>query len=242
MDRPGLIFIPGMMCDARLFAPQIEALAACFAMEVADIGGACDMAQLARCVLAKTRFERFAVCGLSMGGIVAMAMLQEAPERISRLALLDTNHHADARERYALRNRQIDDVRAGHLHRVIVDEMKPNYLARANRGNHALLTLLVDMAMDLGPAVFVNQSLALRDRPDYTSALSAYPGRALVMCGAEDQLCPPERHHEIAALMPSASLEIVAGAGHISTLEQPDTVTRLLSDFLMNPASEAGHA
>ena len=167
-----------------------------------------------------------------MGGIVAMAMVSQQPQRITRLALLDTNHHADPPERLEVRNRQIDQVRNGHLRDVIVEEMKPNYLAEANRGKQELLDLLIDMAMDLGPDVFVAQSLALRDRPDQELALGSYTGTSLVLCGAEDLLCTPQRHAEIAGLLSNSTLRVVPGAGHISTLEAPAEVNRAIEAWL----------
>ena len=155
-----------------------------------------------------------------------------APERISRLALLDTNHHADLPERHEIRNRQIEEVLAGKLRAIIIEEMKPVYLAERNRGNQALLDLLVDMAMDVGADDFVAQSVALRDRPDQTAILGNLHVPALILCGEEDRLCPPVRHREMVGLMPDAELEIVPGAGHITTLENPDAVNAALQNWL----------
>jgi len=169
-----------------------------------------------------------------MGGIVAMAMAGIAPQRIGRLALLDTNHRADAPDRRTIRDRQIADVR-GLLREVIVEEMKPAYLAERNRNNRQLLDLLVEMALDAGEDAFVAQSLALRDRPDRSAALARFRGPALVLCGEQDRLCPPERHQEIAALLAAAQLAVIAGAGHISTLENPAAVNKALEDWLARP-------
>ena len=145
---------------------------------------------------------------------------------------MDSNHHADAPERYDIRNRQIEDVRAGRLRDVIIDEMKPVYLAEENRGNQELLDLLVDMAMDVGAETFIAQSIALRERPDYTEALRAYAGPSLVLCGEKDNLCPPERHREMAGLLPDAELAFIPSAGHISTLENPDAVNTAMRNWL----------
>ena len=155
------------------------------------------------------------IAGLSMGGIVAMAMTGIAPERIERLALLDTNHLADAPERFDIRNRQIEDVRAGRLRSVIVDEMKPVYLAMANRSNQALLDLLVEMAMDVGDETFVAQSIALRDRPGQAAALRSYTGPSLVLCG--------RRRQSLSARPPSRNCRSAAGSG--SGFSSPVPVT-----------------
>ena len=230
--RYGLVLVPGMMCDARLFAPQIARLGPDVPLHVCDIGGRDSMPALAEAALEAIPFQRFALAGLSMGGICAMEMVRQASERVERLALLDTNHLADAPERRPVRNRQIEDVRDGRLRQVIVDEMKPHYLAAANRHDTALLDLLIRMAMELGPDCFIRQSIALRDRPDYSSTLAGYRGQTLVLCGEKDVVCPPERHRAMAALLPNARLAIIAGAGHLTTLEAGQQVNAHLEAWL----------
>ncbi len=230
--RQDLVLLPGMMCDERLFAPQVAHFGGRHAVYVPRLVGTDTIEGLARQVLDEIAWERFVVAGLSMGGIVAMEMLAQAPGRIDKAILLDTNHLADAPERRVMRERQIADVQAGRLRQVIVEEMKPHYLAEANRSDAALLDLLVAMALDLGEAAFVDQSRALAARCDYTAVLADWPKPTLLISGAEDALCPPERHQAMAALLPNATLEIVPGAGHITTLEQPDAINRLVDAFL----------
>jgi pimeloyl-ACP methyl ester carboxylesterase len=110
--------------------------------------------------------------------------------------------------------------------------MKPTYLAISNRSRADLLDLLVDMAMKLGPSVFIEQSLALRDRQSFADILPTFSGPAIVLVGAEDQLCPPERHREIASLLPSATYAEIQGAGHITTLETPEAIIAALRGWL----------
>lgn len=227
--------LPGMMCDARLFAPQIEHLRDRYHILVPLLAGSSSIEGLARQVLASVTEPQFNLLGLSMGGIVAMAATGLARERILRLALLDTNQRGDGPERFAMRNRQIAEVRAGKLRHVIVREMKPSYLAPENRSNQALLDLLVDMAIGLGPEVFIEQSIALRDRGDQSEALRRFRGPSLVLCGAEDTLCPPKGHAEIARLLARASLSRIGGAGHITTLEQPALVNEAIGRWIRKP-------
>lgn len=226
-----LVLLPGMMCDARLFAPQTAALADAAEVSVGEITAHDGMDALADAVLAEAP-QRFALGGLSMGGIVALAIVARAPERVTRLALLDTNHRPDPPERRPVRDRQIAEVRAGRLREVLIEEMKPNYLGRASARDRDLLDLVAAMGDALGPEVFVRQSLALRNRPDRTAALAAYPGPTLVLCGSEDRLCPPERHREMASLARDATLVIVPEAGHLSTLERPEAVNAALRSWL----------
>lgn len=226
-----LFFIPGLMCDERLFAHQAAALADNAKVVCARLDGPASIEGLAGMLLEEHR-GALCVAGLSMGGIVAMEMVRQAPERIERLALLDTNHHADLPERFPIRNRQIEDVRNDELARVVTEEMRPTYLAAANAGNSALLALVLDMAVTLGPDLFERQSLALRDRRDQTEALRAYTGPTLVLCGEEDQLCPPSRHREMAGLLTNSQLVIIEHAGHLPTVEQPDMVSAALAHWL----------
>jgi len=219
-----------MMCDARLFGPQIDALSGRVPIMACPLGGHDTIAAIAREILSYAP-PVFALAGLSMGGIVAMEMLRQAPERVARLALLDTNPLAEEEGAKARRIPQMAAVRAGRLSDVLRDEMKPNYLARTP-GRQAVLDLCMAMAMDLGPDVFLSQSAALRDRPDQCETLRNFAGPSLVLCGAEDALCPVARHELMAGLLPNADLEIIAQAGHLPTLEQPETTTAALARWL----------
>lgn len=228
-----LVLLPGMMCDARLFGPQTACFSGRRVVHHAPISGAESMQGLAAAVLAQAP-ARFALAGLSMGGIVAMEVLRQAPERVERLALLDTNPLAEAEEVKARRGPQIDKARAGRLAEVMRDEMKPNYLADGP-GKRELLDLCMQMALDLGPEVFVRQSVALRDRPDQRETLRAFKGPALVLCGREDALCPVARHELMADLLPNATLTIIDGAGHMPTLEKPQETNAALARWLEAP-------
>ncbi len=221
-----LILLPGMMCDARLFGPQIAALSALGPVSVADLGGADSIEALARGLWADAP-PRVALAGLSMGGIVAMEMLRQAPDRIAGLALMDTNPLAETDEVKARRGPQIDKARAGRLAEVMRDEMKPNYLTEGPRRDE-ILALCMEMALDLGPDVFCRQSVALRDRPDQPETLAAWRGPTLILCGRDDALCPVARHELMHALIPGSRLTIIEGAGHLPTLEQPDQTTAAL--------------
>lgn len=225
-----LVLLPGMMCDARLFAPQVAAISATRAVHCAPIGGHEGVAALAAEVLAHAP-PRFALAGLSMGGIVAMEVLRRAPERVERLALLDTNPWAERPEVSAAREPQIATARGGGLARVMRDEMKPHYLADGPR-RAEILDLCMAMALALGPEVFVRQSRALATRPDQEETLAAFRGPALVLMGEGDRLCPRDRHDRMHALIPGSRLAVIAGAGHLPTLEEPEATTAEITRWL----------
>ncbi len=232
---PPLLLLPGMMCDARLFQPQIDALSGRVPLMTCPIGGHDTMADLAAAILA-TAPPRFALAGLSMGGIVAMEVLRQAPDRIAGIALLDTNPMAERDEVKARRGPQIEAVSAGGLAQVMREQMVPNYFSPATRADAPRLgrleTLCMDMAEDLGAEVFINQSKALRDRPDQCDTLRSFERPALVLCGRDDIPCPIDRHELMHDLLPNSQFEIIENAGHLTCLEQPETTNAALLRWL----------
>jgi pimeloyl-ACP methyl ester carboxylesterase len=228
-----LLLLPGMLCDQAMWRHQSQSLGTLLSVQTGDIGAANSIKQIAQQVLAQAP-ATFALAGLSMGGIVAMEMWRQAPQRIERLALLDTNYRADLPDRRRVRDRQISQVKEGHLRTILLDELKPNYLASCHRANTDLLDSLLAMGERLGETVFINQSLALRDRQDSTATLATISCPTLVLCGVEDGLCSPTLHSEMAALIPGATSLVIADCGHISTMEQPDQVTAALRVWLQD--------
>lgn len=179
----------------------------------------------------ETAPPRFALAGLSMGGIVAMEVIRQAPERVERLALLDTNPLADTTEGRALRDAYIAQVEAGALAAVMRDELKPKYLADGPR-RKIVLDLCMDMAVDLGARVFIDQARAIQTRPDQQDSLRQVGAPSLVLCGESDTLCPLDRHELMHNLIAGSELAIVPGAGHLPTLEQPNETNKAFERWL----------
>jgi pimeloyl-ACP methyl ester carboxylesterase len=228
-----LVFLPGMMCDARLFGPQIAELSADHCVTVAPVTQGERIEEIASGLLDQLP-ARFALAGLSMGGIVAMELLRRAPDRITRIALMDTNPLAETPPVAAAREPQIVGVRTGRLEQVMREEMKPHYLAPGlHRGE--VLDLVMEMALTLGPEVFVRQSRALQRRRDQQGTLRKCKVPTLVLCGAHDVLCPVKRHTFMAELIPYAKLVVLENAGHLPTLEAPAETTQALRDWMKQP-------
>lgn len=217
------------MCDVRLWTAALRAELP-DAID-ADLTRDAEITVMAERLLAQATGPLLPV-GFSMGAIVALAMAAAAPERIVAMVLLGVNAGADLPERAAHRPVQQAEVRAGGLERVLVEELKPNYLAAANSGDVELRGLLCDMGMALGPDVFVRQSEALRTRPDFISTLEGFGGPVFLACGSEDVLCPPAWHQRWADLARHATLNVVARAGHMLPLEAPDRLAALLNPWL----------
>lgn len=235
-SAPLPLLLPGNMCDARLWDGADGAvrrlLGEATGRTPVDANTTQDdtIAAMAGRALAATQGQLLLI-GFSMGAIVAVEMAVQAPERIAGLVLIGYNATADLPERAAHRPVQQAEVRAGGLERVLVEELKPNYLAAANRGNIPLLSLLRDMGMALGPEVFVRQSEALRLREDRVDALARLACPVLLMAGEEDALCPPAWHRRWAGLMPQARLRILP-TGHMLPLEAPRALAEALAAWL----------
>ena len=229
MSLPALVLLPGMMCDARMYAPQIEALKDIAECQVGYLGGADNIADIAKQVLLDAP-EKFALAGLSMGGIVAMEVARQAPQRVTRLALMDTNPWVEEDDVKATRNTQIDAAQAGQLEQLLRETMVPRYLANP----HSPLTeLCVQMGLTLGKDVFIRQSLALQTRRDQKITLANLNKPCLVLMGEEDELCPIDRHECMVALLPQVAFVKIANAGHIPTLEKPAATNAALKQWMV---------
>ena len=223
--------VPGMMCDERIFSPQIEELSQNLAVTIADISNFSSVSELASDVLKKTP-KSFSLLGHSMGGIVAMEIYSQEPKRIEKLILMDTNPKAELDEVKLKREPQIREVNKGKLLEVMRDEMKPNYLAESEN-KRSVLNVCMDMALTLGPDVFINQSRALQSRLDQQNTIQSIKIPVLIMCGSEDKLCPVERHEMMHNMISDSDLKIINNAGHMPTLEQPRETTEVIKEWLM---------
>jgi pimeloyl-ACP methyl ester carboxylesterase len=228
-----LVLLPGMMCDARLFAPQMADLSRDHAVMVAPITQGERVEEIASDLLSLLP-AKFALAGLSMGGIVAMELLRRAPERITRLALMDTNPLAETPQTAAAYEPMIIGARAGRLEEVLRGFMKPDYLAPGPQ-RLAVLGQVLEMGRDLGPEVLVRQVRALQRRRDQQPTLRRCKVPTLILCGAYDTLTPLKRHAFMAELIPYARLEVIAEAGHLPTLEAPEATAAALRAWMQQP-------
>lgn len=225
-----LLLLPGLACDGRLWAPQIAAFSGPRAVQVGQIAHAESIEALADAVLAEAP-PRFALAGLSMGGIVAMAVLARAPERVSRAALIATDARADHPKLGPVRASQIARAGGGAFEQVL-EEALPAACLHDGPGRAGVLALARGMGRALGPAAFIRQTGALAARPDAREGLARLRLPVLVLCGRADTLCPVRRHEEIAALIPGARLAVLEEAGHLPVLEAPEACNAELAGWL----------
>lgn len=225
-----LVLVPGLLCSARLYGPQVEALWPAGPVTVADHRRDADVAAIAARILADAP-PRFALAGLSMGGYIAYAMLRQAPERIAKLVLLDTSARPDTAEQSAAREKFIAMAEAGKL-MDIVETLTPKFLHRNHAGDERLKGIVRAMARETGVEAFVKQEQAIMGRPDSRPLLGAIKCPTLVIVGDGDELTPPDLAKEIAAGIPNAKLTIVPDCGHLSTIEKPEAVNAAMAEFL----------
>jgi len=230
MQSLPLVLLPGLTCTARLYGSQVAALWPFGPVMVADHRCDPDMAAIAKRILDNAP-PRFALAGLSMGGYIAFAMLRQAPERIVKLALLDTSARADTPEQTAGRKTQIAMAQSGRYDE-IPDLSIPRYLNAQHQRDERLTGIVREMIAETGPDAFVRQQTAIMMRLDSRPLLGSIHCSTLVLVGDSDVATPPKLNKEIADGIPGAKLTVIRDSGHLTTLEQPEAVNAALSGWL----------
>jgi pimeloyl-ACP methyl ester carboxylesterase len=231
MARTSLILVPGVLCDATLFAPQVAALADVADVTVTDAQLKRDSVPAIAAAILAAAPPRFAVAGLSFGGYVVFELLRQAPERIARAAFLDTSARADTEERKAARRKDLDRVGQGRFvgvtDRLMQFFMHPDHVADAELSGN-----VKKMTQGVGVEVFIRQTKAVMSRPDSRPDLAGIRCPTLVLVGADDQMTPPALAHEIHQGIAGSTLVEVPHCGHLSTIEQPEAVSAALRAWL----------
>ncbi|WP_199090129.1 alpha/beta fold hydrolase [Bosea sp. ASV33] len=230
MKEP-LVLVPGLSCNAALYAPQWPALADGRPILVADHARDDTLSAIVKRLLAAAP-PRFALCGLSMGGYVAFEVLRQAPERVTRLALLDTSAKAATPETNIPREQMIALAEKGAFDNVTT-LLWQKLVAPARLADEPLRLLVRGMADEVGAEGFVLQQKAIMQRPDSRPVLAGLSIPVLVLVGQEDEITPVAEAQEMAGLVGNAArLAIVRECGHLSTLEAPEAVTGELLRWL----------
>jgi pimeloyl-ACP methyl ester carboxylesterase len=225
-----LLLLPGLLCDARLWQDPAIALSDIAASVVADLTRDDTIAAMARRALDEAP-ARFALAGLSMGGYVALEIMRAAPERVSRLCLMDTSARPDTEEQRRRRRGLISIARQGRF-KGVTPRLLPQLLHPDRLGDAALAEEVMDMATRIGQAAFLRQQQAIMGRPDSRPTLGAIRVPALVIVGEGDQLTPPCLAEEMAASIPGARLAVIPESGHLPPMEKPDATAALLREWL----------
>lgn len=227
-----LVLIPGLLCDAALWAEQLAGLADVADGWVADVTRDESMTAMAMRVLDEAPFGSFALAGLSMGGYVAQAVMRVAADRVERLALLDTGPGADTPERTAEREDLMGLALRAKGFTPINRVMLPMLVHSSRLDDEPLVDAIRDMAERVGVQAYIRQQRAIIGRPDGRADLGRIACPTLVLCGRQDALTPLALHEEMAALVPGARLEVIEECGHMTTMERPEAVNAALRAWL----------
>lgn len=228
-DLP-IVLVPGLTCTARLYRAQVEALWPFGQVTVADHRRDADIKAVAARILSNAP-PRFALAGLSFGGYIAFEMMRQAPDRIAKLALLDTSARADTPEQTATRKTWIDLAQTGRYGEIPSLSIL-RYLHRDRQNDPAMTGIVRQMIEETGAEAFVRQLQAIMSRPDSMPLLPSIRCPTLVLVGDGDIGTPPELHREIAAAIAGARLVVVPHCGHLSTIERPEAVNAALAQWL----------
>jgi pimeloyl-ACP methyl ester carboxylesterase len=228
--RIPLLLLPGQLNDAALWQHQIRDLADLAQPTVPDLTLDDDLGAMAGRVLDSSP-PVFALAGLSMGGYLAFELLRRAPERIDRVAFLNTSARADDAVQARRRRGLAVAAQIGEFKGVTARSL-PGILAEANLDLPGLAETVMTMTERVGRVAYQNQVRAMLERPDSRPDLASILIPTLVIGGRQDRLTPPERAEEIAASVPHARLEILDPCGHLAPLEQPDRTTALMRAWL----------
>ncbi len=225
-----LVLIPGLLCSDALFAPQRTALNGEFACQIGRVTRGETLEQMADHILRQTP-EKFALAGLSLGGYVAFEILRQAPERVTHLALLNTNARADRADQIAQREVLSGLARTLGV-RAVQAILLPFLLGPKSKDNYALRQTVLGMAETVGRAAFERQQAAIIARPDNRAFLPEIRVPTRIIVGEDDNMTPVKVAKEMHDGIPGSTLTVIPECGHLSTLEQPDAVTTALRDWL----------
>ncbi len=228
---PKLILLPGLAADAAMWAAQRKALAATRAPHITDVHFRFDtLPAMASALLAEHAGELL-LCGASMGGILALEVLRQAPERVRGVAFLGSTARPDTPEIAALRAQAFAMIEAGRYEEMITGNV-PFSFHPERLGERELVDAYLDMLRRAGPEQLVRQNLATAARPDSRPLLPAIRCPVLVLCGDADVVTTVEASREIAQCVPNADFELIERCGHMVTMERPREVNAALVGWL----------
>lgn len=229
-DKLSLALLPGLLCDAALWQPQIAALSDLADCRVADFTTQDSATAMVDTVL-EAMPERFCLAGLSMGGYVALELMARAPERVERLALIDTKARGDSEEQTARRRGLIELAEKGQF-KGVTPRLLPLFIHEDRLEDTALTGVVMSMAERVGKQAFISQQRAIMTRRDHSDVLAGIMVPTLILCGRQDALTPLSEHEDMASAIPDSELVVVEDCGHLATLERPDPVSAAMRRWL----------
>ncbi|MBR0693754.1 alpha/beta fold hydrolase [Bradyrhizobium lablabi] len=227
-----ILLVPGLVSSPRIYAPVMPALWRFGPVTVANHIRDDNMGTIARRILAEAP-PRFALAGHSMGGYIAFEIMRQAPERVAKLALINTQARPDTPEATARRRGMVERARGGD-YRGVLDELFLGFVHPSRREDASLRQLVHDMGEDVGVEAFIRQQTAVISRPDSRPMLAWIKCPTLVLTGDEDHTIPNILSSEMADGIPGAKLAILPNCGHLPQPEQPQACADALVAWLRN--------
>ncbi|HRF09803.1 MAG TPA: alpha/beta fold hydrolase [Xanthobacteraceae bacterium] len=224
------VLVPGLNCSARVYAPQLPALWQFGPVQIANHRQGDSMAAIAKTILDHAP-PRFALAGFSMGGYIALEILRQARERVLRLALIDTAAAADRPEQTEKRRKAIALTQEGKAAER-EEALWPLLVHESRINDDALRSVVKAMHQETGTEAYINQQTAIMNRVDSRPLLAELRMKTLIVVGDSDQLTPPAAAKEMHELVAGSKLDVIPNCGHMSLLERPDRVTKLLVEWL----------
>lgn len=225
-----VVMVPGLNCSARVYAPQLPALWQFGSVQIADHRRGNSMVAIAKSILDASP-PRFALVGFSMGGYISLEILRQAKERVIKLALIDTAAAADRTDQTEKRHKSIALTREGKSAER-EEALWPLLVHESRLKDEAVRTIVKEMHQDTGTDAYINQQTAIMGRADSRPMLKELKMETLIVVGDSDQLTPPAAAKEMHELVTGSKLDVIPNCGHMSTLERPDRVTKLLVEWL----------
>lgn len=229
-DGLPLVLVPGLACSLRIYAPLLPQLWRTRPVMVANHLRDDSMSAIARRILSEAP-EKFALAGHSMGGYIAFEMMRQAPQRIAKLALLNTSARPDMPAQTERRRTQMQMAQDGKLHEVL-DAIFPFFVHPSRLNDADLRKLVHDMGDDVGADGFIKNQTAIAARQDSRPSLADIRCPTLVLASDQDLLLPQELSEEIAQGIPGAKLTVIPDCGHLSQPEKPQAVVEALTNWL----------
>ena len=231
-DTMPILLVPGLVSSPRIFSPVMPALWRLGPVTVANHIRDDNMGAIARRILAEAP-PRFALAGHSMGGYIAFEIMRQAPERVAKLALINSQARPDTAEATTRRQSMIARAASGG-YRSVLDELFHGFVHPSRQGDAALRQLIYDMGDDIGPEAFIRQQTAMIGRPDSRPALAWIRCPTLVLTGDQDNTIPNSLSMELASGIQAAKLVVLPHCGHLPQVEQPQATAEALTEWLRN--------
>ena len=227
-----LILLPGLLCDRALWQHQVKSLENIADCQVLTTAHHDRIDALARDVLAEAP-RQFALAGLSMGGYVALEIMRQAPDRVLRLCLVDTSARPDTADQRERRKLLLAMSKSGQF-KGVTPRLLPMLIHPSRLLDVELTGTIMAMAERMGREAFHNQQTAILNRTDSRPSLKDIRCPVQIMGGRQDALTPPEIMQEITDGIAHAQFDVIENCGHLSPLEQPDTVSTFMKRWLLS--------